>query len=172
MSTLISFASIDGINVESYTRDDLMVCRAYVLFVKRTARQGGFGQCAGRMMRETIGYKFDGMSVDSVLSAMEAPDFVARYTVKLDGWYNALNKSANDSTLKRNAALYKSASALASDETSFKRLVRALRVLCVRNQAWNENGQNIALQMNGHRALLDLFGVNVTNTRRLALSAQ
>lgn len=75
-AVLASFASIDAIKVDAYTRDELMVCRAFVLFVKRTARQGGFGQVAGRMMRETLGYKFDGMPVDAVLASMETPEFL------------------------------------------------------------------------------------------------
>jgi hypothetical protein len=90
----------------------------------------------------------------------------------LENWYKALNKSATDATLKRNKALYDSASALATDATSFTRLVRALRVVCKRNQEWRENGQNLCIVMNGHRAVLDLFCLNVTNARRLAFSAE
>jgi hypothetical protein len=77
-SNVISFSAIDTINVDSYTRDDLMVCRAYILMVKRTARQGGFGQASGRMMRDTIGYKFDGMSIDAALATMAPPPIFER----------------------------------------------------------------------------------------------
>ena len=153
-----------------YTRHDLMSARHVVLSTKRTARQGGFGAVAGRMIREAVGYKFDNMSVDAVLVELDTPKFLAEYKLKLDQWYAGLNKSATADTLKKNAAAYKTADALNADPHSFSLLVKALRVLCVRNQSWVENGNNLTLPMNGHKALLDLFGINVTNARRLSLA--
>jgi hypothetical protein len=149
-----------------------MAARALVLSVKRTARQGGYGQVAGRMIRETVGYKFDSMPVDDVLKAMEADGFLAAYATELDQWYASLSPSATEATLHRNANLYKAASSLTKDEHSFKTLVKALRLLCIRNQDWRESGNNLSLTMNGHKAVLDLFCINVTNARRLSLSAE
>ena len=154
----------------AYTRQDLMAARHCILSIKRTARQGGFGAVAGRMIREAVGYKFDNMSVDAVLATIDTPDFLKLYKVKLDQWYAGLNKSASSDTLTKNASAYKTADALNADPHGFSLLVKALRVLCVRNQSWMEDGNNLSLPMNGHKAMLDLFGITVTNARRMSLA--
>ena len=154
-----------------YTRDQLMAARHLVLSVKRSARQQGFGQQAGKILRATVGYKFDSMDVMEMLTEMTQDGFLVRYKNSLEQWFAGLNKSATDGTLKRNKALYEAALALAADPTAFKLLVQSLQILCARNQDWREAGNHLSLPMNGHRAVLDLFGINVTNARRLALTA-
>ena len=154
-----------------YTRDQLMAARHLVLSVKRSARQQGFGQQAGKTLRATVGYKFDSMDVMEMLTEMTQEGFLVRYKNSLEQWFAGLNKSATDGTLKRNKALYEAALALAADPTAFKLLVQSLQILCARNQDWREAGNHLSLPMNGHRAVLDLFGINVTNARRLALTA-
>ena len=162
-------APFDG-TVE-YTRDQLMAARHLVLSVKRSARQQGFGQQAGKTLRSTVGYKFDSMDVMEMLTEMTQDGFLVRYKNSLEQWFAGLNKSATDGTLKRNKGLYDAALALAADPTAFKLLVQSLQILCARNQDWREAGNHLSLPMNGHRAVLDLFGINVTNARRLALTA-
>jgi hypothetical protein len=147
-----------------------MGARQFILSVLRTARQKGFGTQSGRTIRATIGYKFDSMSATDVLVAMGAPDFLPRYRVTLDNWYAALDKSASAETLKRNADLHNAALALADDAHSFGQLIESLKILCERNQTWYENGQNVKLPFNGHSCLLSLFGINVTNSRRIRLT--
>ena len=154
-----------------YTRDQLMAARHLVLSVKRSARQQGFGQQAGKTLRATVGYKFDSMDVMEMLAEMTQDGFLVRYKNSLEQWFAGLNKSATDGTLKRNKALYDAALALAADPTAFTLLVQSLQILCARNQDWREAGNHLSLPMNGHRAVLDLFGINVTNARRLALTA-
>ena len=154
-----------------YTRDQLMAARHLVLSVKRSARQQGFGQQAGKTLRATVGYKFDSMDVMEMLAEMTQEGFLVRYKNSLEQWFAGLNKSATDGTLKRNKALYDAALALAADPAAFKLLVQSLQILCARNQDWREAGNHLSLPMNGHRAVLDLFGINVTNARRLALTA-
>ena len=154
-----------------YTRDQLMAARHLVLSVKRSARQQGFGQQAGKTLRATVGYKFDSMDVMEMLQEMTQDGFLVRYKNSLEQRFAGLNKSATDGTLKRNKALYEAALALAADPTAFKLLVQSLQILCARNQDWREAGNHLSLPMNGHRAVLDLFGINVTNARRLALTA-
>ena len=154
-----------------YTRDQLMAARHLVLSVKRSARQQGFGQQAGKTLRATVGYKFDSMDVMEMLAEMTQEGFLVRYKNSLEQWFAGLNKSATDGTLKRNKGLYEAALALAADPTAFKLLVQSLQILCARNQDWREAGNHLSLPMNGHRAVLDLFGINVTNARRLALTA-
>ena len=164
-----ALAAFDG-TVE-YTRDQLMAARHLVLSVKRSARQQGFGQQAGKTLRATVGYKFDSMDVMEMLTEMTQDGFLVRYKNSLEQWFAGLNKSATDGTLKRNKALYDAALALAADPAAFKLLVQSLQILCARNQDWREAGNHLSLPMNGHRAVLDLFGINVTNARRLALTA-
>ncbi len=154
-----------------YTRDQLMAARHLVLSVKRSARQQGFGQQAGKTLRATVGYKFDSMDVMEMLAEMTQDGFLVRYKNSLGQWFAGLNKSATDGTLKRNKALYDAALALAADPAAFTLLVQSLQILCARNQDWREAGNHLSLPMNGHRAVLDLFGINVTNARRLALTA-
>ena len=154
-----------------YTRDQLMAARHLVLSVKRSARQQGFGQQAGKTLRATVGYKFDSMDVMEMLQEMTQDGFLVRYKNSLEQWFAGLNKSATDGTLKRNKGLYDAALALAADPAAFKLLVQSLQILCARNQDWREAGNHLSLPMNGHRAVLDLFGINVTNARRLALTA-
>lgn len=169
---MVAFEVLDSAEVSNNVqRNVLMAAREWVLLTKRTARQGGFGEVAGRMIRDTLGYKFDSMAIDDVLKACEADDFLDKYKAQVERWYAGLNKSAGEATLKGNANKYSAAIALAGDAKSFKRLIRALRILCVRNQSWMESGNNLAIPMNGHKALLDLFNINVTNARRLSLSA-
>lgn len=168
----VAFSILDSVEVSNnVARPALMAAREFVLLAKRTARQGGFGEVAGRMIRETVGYKFDAMGVDDVLKACEADDFLTRYGESVKKWDAGLKKSAGEATLKANAAKVSAAMGLAADPVSFRRLIKALRILCVRNQSWQESGNNLALPMNGHKALLDLFNINVTNNRRLSLTA-
>lgn len=157
----------------TYTREELMESRRFTLMAKAAGRQGGFSALSGRVMRDTIGYKFDSMDVMSVLKAMAAPDFLVSYAKTLDRWFSdkkeGVSKASAD-TIKKNKALYEAALKLTQDPIAFTKLVRALIVLCVRNQDWREKGQNLDLVMNGHRAMLDLFGINVTNSRRIKLT--
>ena len=170
--TSVSFKLLDSAPVDGYTREHLMAAREYVLMLKRTARQGGFGEIAGRMIRETVGYKFDNCALADVLAYMGAEGFLSAYSIKLELWYSALSQSATESTLKSNAKKYSAAQALAQDAEAFTRLVKALRILCARNQEWREEGNNLSLPYNGHKAILDLFCINVTNARRLALATK
>jgi hypothetical protein len=170
MNATLSFAQLDTAPVTDYTREHLMCAREYVLFVKRTARMGGFGEIAGRMIRATVGYKFDSAPLADVLAYMSDEGFLTRYAINLELWYAGLNKSATENTLKSNAAKHSAAAALTSDVVAFTRLVKALKILCQRNQEWRENGNHLSLPYNGHKAILDLFGINVTNARRLSLA--
>lgn len=167
---LVAYESLLSVDPASYTREHLLAARCYVLDCTKTARQGGFGQVCGRMVRETVGYKFDNMPIDGVLLAMEGAGFLERYRAQCEKWFGGLNKSATDGTLKRNEALYKAAIALADKARDFAILVRALRIICHRNQDWREKGNNLDLTMNGHKALLDLFSINVTRNRRAHLT--
>jgi hypothetical protein len=158
--------------IPTYTREQLMAARHLVLSVKRTARQAGYGQQAGKSLRAAVGYKFDSMDVMQMLAEMAKEGFLVRYKDAVEKWFAGLNKSATDSTLKKNQSLYEAALKLAADPNGFQLLVKSLQVLCVRNQDWREEGDHLSIPMNGHRALLDLFGINVTNARRLALTAE
>jgi len=165
-----TFRILDSASIDSIGREALMAAREYVLLVKRTARKGGFGEVAGRIIRNTVGYKFDSAPVSEVLAYMQDEAFLSRFKTNLELWYAGLNKSASESTLKGNAHKYSAALALTNDAEAFKRLVKALQILCQRNQSWIESGNHLQIPYNGHKALLDLFCINVTNARRLALA--
>ena len=109
------------------------------------------------------------MDVKEVLKAMAAPDFLATYQKVTDAWF--ANVKHDGTTGKSNNARHTEASRLSLDEASFKTLVKSLRILCERNQDWHEGGAHVSLAMNGHRAMLDFFGIQVTNSRRLKLLA-
>lgn len=163
--------ALDVRKVIEYTREELLASRSYVLQVKRSGKNQGFGEKSGPMIRETIGYKFDAMDVMDALADMAKPDFLTRYKATVDKWYAGLKQDASPVTLKANALKHQDALALAADVTAFNKLVRALQVLCQRNQDWREKGNTISLTYNGHKAFLDFFGIAVTNNRRLGLVA-
>src|SRR5262249_49496479 len=150
MFASVSLQALDSANVENYSHEALMAAREYVLLVKRTARKGGFGEIAGRIIRNTVGYKFDNAPLADVLAYMGEDGFLSRFSVNLELWYSGLSKSATESTLKRNAALYSAAAALVQDGAAWARLVKALRILCQRNQDWHERGNHVSIPMNGH----------------------
>ena len=152
-----------------FTHQELLNARELVLRAKMAGKFGGFGQKIGPMIRATIGYRFDSMGVHDVLKAMDTPDFLTKYQASTDTWFAGVKHDG--STGKSNTSRHTEASKLTSDALAFKALVKALRILCVRNQDWREKGANISLTMNGHRALLEFFGIQVTNQRRLKLAA-
>ena len=156
----------------NYTREQLLDARHFVLAVKASSKQGGFSALTGRILREAVGYKFDSMDVIQVLKAMAEPAFIKQYADRLNAWHAASEaRNSSPDTKKKNKNLFEAASKLALDTVAYNKLVRSLVILCIRNQDWHEKGQNINLSMNGHRAILDFFGITVTNTRRLKLSA-
>lgn len=127
----LNFAVLDTItDITTYTREHLLASREYLLYMKRTARQAGFGEKSGTFVRDVVGYKFDSMSVDDVLKSMSEDGFLTRYQARADGWHKGLNGSASEGTLKKNASLHSAASALTNDALAWKRLVTALRIVC------------------------------------------
>ena len=154
-----------------YTRQELMDARTYVLLVKRSGKNAGFGAKSGPMIRDTIGYKFDSMDIMDALAEMAKPDFLTRYAATIEKWHGGLKKDGvAPATLKANDTKKADALALSRDTVAFQKLVRSLQILCQRNQDWRESGSNISLPYNGHKAVLDLLGIQVTNNRRLGLT--
>ena len=167
----IELLDVEAILAGEYTRKQLLEARTYTLLVVRSGKHQGFGAKCGPLIRDTLGYKFDG-DLQAALTDMASPNFLTRYEQQVDRWYGLLKtEGVSDATTKANLAKRNDAMALVNDPVAFQKLVKSLLILCQRNQTWYEKGNDINLPYNGHKAILDLFGITVTANRRLSLTA-